>query len=145
VQFLLLDSRIPGSFVGRLEPGAIDWVRRELDATQRSAVVAMHHPPVPLGHPVVDDLRLQASDALEEVIAAHESVVATLCGHTHAGSSASFAGRPLLIGPGLHSAGQLPPTISESNRALIDTSAPPALALHRLDGRRIVTYFHTLA
>ena len=144
LQFLLLDSRVPGSFVGRLAPGAINWARCELDASERTALVAMHHPPAPLGHPVVDDLRLHDAEELEELIAEHDSVIATLCGHTHAGTSATFAGRPLLIAPGVHSAGQLPPTFSAANRALIDENAAPALALHRVDGRRIVTYFHTL-
>jgi 3',5'-cyclic AMP phosphodiesterase CpdA len=144
LQYLLLDSRVPGSFVGRLDRGAIDWARCELDASACTAVVAMHHPPVPLGHPVVDDLRMQDAEELEGLIAEHDSVIATLCGHTHAATSASFAGRPLLIAPGVHSAGQLPPTFSATNRALIDENAAPALALHRVDGRRIVTYFHTL-
>jgi 3',5'-cyclic AMP phosphodiesterase CpdA len=144
VQFLLLDSRTPGSFTGRLEPAAIDWVRQELGAAERPVVVAMHHPPVPLGHPVVDDLRLHDSGQLEQVMAAHDSVVATLCGHTHAATSTTFAGRPLVIAPGVHSAGQLPLAYSGSDQALIDESAAPALALHRVYNRRLVTYFRTL-
>lgn len=143
ITFLLLDSTVPGEFYGRLHPESIDWIREtlgRLDDDDR-AVLVMHQPPVTLGHPVVDELRLLDADDLEEIVRTTPAVIATWCGHTHASVTTTFGGKPLVGAPGVHSAGQLPLDYTEPNPGLIDKDSPPAFAVHLIDGRRVTTYF----
>jgi 3',5'-cyclic AMP phosphodiesterase CpdA len=142
VLVLAVDSNVRGEFFGRLHPDSIAWIRDQLDATDRDrAILAMHQPPAQLGHPIVDQLRLLDAEALEDVVANSPSVIATLCGHTHAAISTTFGGKPLLVAPGVHSWGQVPLEFTEPNAGLIKEDSPPGFAVHLIDGRRVVTYF----
>jgi Icc protein len=99
---------------------------------------------VPLGHPVVDGLRLLDADQLEDIVRQSPAIVATLTGHTHAAVTTTFGGKPMLGAPGVHSAGQLPLAYTEPNTGLIDEDSPPGLAVHLVEPGRIVTYFETV-
>jgi 3',5'-cyclic-AMP phosphodiesterase len=143
VTFLLLDSTVPGEFYGRLLPESITWLREtlaQLDDDAR-AVIVLHHHPLPLGHPVVDTLRLLDAAEFEQVVATSAAVIATWCGHTHAAFTTTFGGKPLVGAPGVHSSGQLPLEYTEPNSGLINHDSPPAFAVHLVDGRRVTTYF----
>ncbi|WP_051267466.1 metallophosphoesterase family protein [Nakamurella lactea] len=148
VRFLLLDSSIPGEFAGRLDPDSLVWLADQLEhPVGVPTLVALHHPPMHLGHPVIDTLGLQNPLPLRDALIGNVDLVATLVGHTHAATAATFAGRPLLVAPGVHSIGQLPWQGDGSMAALIDPAAPPALALHRLEtgSRTMVSYFVTVS
>ena len=85
-----------------------------------------------IGHPVFDTLRLDNAGALEAVVRRHPRVTAILFGHTHSAIATQFAGVPAFGAPGVHSSGQRPWDAREG-ASLIDPSAPPAYAVHRLD------------
>lgn len=143
LRFLLVDGSLPGEFAGELEEGTLDWLAAELGAATMPVVLALHHPPVDLGHPVVDTLRLRRPERLRTLLEASERLVATLVGHTHAATAATFAGRPLVVAPGVHSLGQLPWLSDGTAAGLIDPTAAPGLALHSVDPatRALVSYF----
>jgi 3',5'-cyclic AMP phosphodiesterase CpdA len=144
VVFALIDATVPGEFFGRLSPESMAWIRRVLDeAGEQRVVLAMHQPPVTLGHPFVDQLRLLDSEELEDIVATAPNVIATMCGHIHGAIATTFGGKPLLVGPGVHSFGQLPLEYADPNPGLIKEDFPPAYAVHLIDGRRVVTYFET--
>ncbi|HEU5007439.1 MAG TPA: metallophosphoesterase [Jatrophihabitantaceae bacterium] len=140
--FLLLDSTVPGSFAGRTAAGTCDWIKDEIASTDGPVVLALHHPPRELGHPVVDQLRAKVDPALAQIVEEEDRIVAIMCGHTHAAAVTTWAGKPLLIAPGTHSLGQVPPASDGSTTALIDETAPPGLMMHRIDGGDILTYIH---
>jgi 3',5'-cyclic AMP phosphodiesterase CpdA len=144
--FLLLDATVRGEFFGRLEPESIEWLRRTIASLDDNAqaILVMHQPPLTLGHPVVDTLRLLDAGELEAIVRASDAVIATWCGHAHAGIATTFAGKPLVVAPGVHSAGQLPLAYTDPNPGLIDESSPPALAVHIVDDGRVTTYFQPM-
>ncbi len=146
VTFLLVDATVPGEFFGRLHPDSLGWIRDTLAGLDPGgrAILVTHQPPAVLGHPVIDQLRLLDADGLEDVVRRSPSLIATLSGHTHAGTATTFGAKPLLVAPGVHSTGQLPLEITEPNGSLIKEQSAPAFAVHLVDGRRVITYFEAL-
>lgn len=137
----MADSSIPGRDDGYLDDDTLAWLDKVLAGTDGPALVCFHHPPLRLGIPFVDGIRLAEPERVAEVVRAHDNVAAVLCGHAHTGASATFAGRPLVVAPGVVSTLVLP---FESGD-VVDFGLPPAVAFHVLDGDRgLVTHFRSL-
>jgi len=144
-RFLMLDSLIDavdGERVdqGRLGPEQLAWLDRELAASQTPAFVCLHHPPVTIGVPLMDPIRLLDGDALAAVIGAHPQVLATLVGHAHTMAATTYASLPLLIGGGVVSTVPL----AAEPFPVVWYDAPPSLALHLVDDRRVTTHWRAL-
>lgn len=139
--FLFADSHVDHSLHGHLAEATLAWLGRELEAGSGPVVLALHHPPVPLGHPVIDGVRLDNADALEALVERSSRVVGTVCGHTHAATASQFAGRPLVVAPGVVSAGRVPWMHRDPETTPpTNPSYPPGYALHRVDGQRLTSY-----
>ncbi|MFF7458848.1 metallophosphoesterase [Kitasatospora sp. NPDC008115] len=141
---LMLDSSIPGRDDGLLDEETLGWLDRTLagGAAERPALVAFHHPPVTLHLPYVDPIRQFGEERLAGVLERHPRVRALLCGHAHTGAATLFAGRPLLVAPGVVSTVTLPfegvPEISFEQ--------PPVLAFHLLDDEgRLTTHYRVVS
>jgi 3',5'-cyclic AMP phosphodiesterase CpdA len=141
VTFLMADSSIPGRDPGLLDDPTLAWLDRELASDDGPAFICFHHPPVPLHMPFVDGIRLQRPDGLAAVVERHPRVVAVLCGHAHTPAATTFAGRPLLVAPGVASTVKLP---WEPGPGL-DRDLPPAIAFHLFDDGRLTTHFRLVA
>jgi Icc protein len=139
LRVLMLDSSIPGRDDGCLTDDTLRWLAEMLQqATTTPTLVAFHHPPVELHSPFIDAIRQHGADRLAALLAGHPQVVAVLCGHAHTPAVSSFAGRPLLVAPGVASTLRLPWETSID----LDFAMPPALAFHVLDDRhRITTHY----
>ena len=138
VEFLLCDSTIPGEARGRIDDAGIAWLDGTLAAgdPREPALVCFHHPPVRL-HTWVDRVRQDGADRLAAVVERHERVAAVLCGHAHTAATTTFAGRPLVVAPGVTSTFRL----AAESRDDVDLDQPPGFALHVLDAaRRLVTH-----
>lgn len=136
----MCDSTVRGRHHGRLDGTTLAWLDRVLDEDRTGpAIVCMHHPPVPLGIPYVDEIRLFGEDGLADVLARHPRVVAVLAGHAHTAAATTFAGRPLVVAPGVVSTLRLPGEAA----GVVDPAAPPGAALHVLDAHRPTTHFRT--
>jgi 3',5'-cyclic AMP phosphodiesterase CpdA len=97
---VVLDSLVPGTDAGRLGPEQLDWLDSALAARRDvPAMVALHHPPVPVGIPFMDGIRLEDGPELARVVGAHGHVVRVLAGHLHRTMSAAFAGTLLTVAP----------------------------------------------
>lgn len=82
--FLLLDSTVPGSTAGALTAESLMELDEQLtQRPQLPTVVALHHPPVPIGSGWMDALGLQNADALYQVLDRHPQVKLVLFGHIH--------------------------------------------------------------
>ena len=137
----MCDSSIPGRNEGLLDDDTLTWLDKILSDTEDPALVCFHHPPVPLHMPFVDGIRLREAGRLADVLQAHDNVQAILCGHAHTGATTTFAGRPLVVAPGVVSTSMLPVESDD----IVDYGLPPAVAFHILDGDRgLVTHFRSL-
>ncbi|GCD96961.1 metallophosphoesterase [Embleya hyalina] len=138
-----------------LSPGRVDepptdetltWLSSILDASTGASpvFVAFHHPPVELGAPDAEPVRRFHADRLAEVVADRPDVVAFLCGHAHAPVATTFAGRPLIVAPGVVSGARLPWEHPVGDVS-VDRTIPPALAFHVLDDAgRLTTHYRVL-
>jgi 3',5'-cyclic-AMP phosphodiesterase len=144
VLFAMCDSSVPGRDDGLLAPQTLVWLREQLSQTDEPAFVCLHHPPVALHNQLLDGIRLQQADHLAELVEEFPHVVAVLCGHAHSSAASTFAGRPVLVAPGVVSTLRLPWTSSEelTFRTTIDLDHPPSVAFHVLDDdRRLTTHY----
>lgn len=135
----LCDSSVPGRAEGLLDDETLAWLDGVL-AGGAPTLVCFHHPPVTVHEPTIDAIRLRGADRLAEVLTRHDNALAVLCGHAHTGAASTFAGRPVLVAPGVVSTLLLP---WESDR-VVDRDLPPALAFHVLAEGRITTHYRVV-
>lgn len=136
-----LDSHIDHDDAGKLGPAALKYAREQLASADRPVVLALHHPPVPIGHNVMDQFGLGNGDALAELIRNHESVIGIFTGHVHTALATTYAGVPLIGAPGIVSTMRL----GSKTDPIADAEAMPGLAVHTITGTTISTVFHYLS
>ncbi|MGY0019441.1 metallophosphoesterase [Streptomyces sp. cg35] len=140
---LMCDSSIPGADEGALDEETYAWIEEELDALdgETPVLIAFHHPPVALHHPLPDRYQLARPDALAHLLERRPEIVAVITGHAHSPAATTFAGRPLVVGPGVTWTLRLP----WEGEQVADREAPVGLAFHVLDDeRRLTTHFRTV-
>ena len=136
-----LDSHIDGRDDGLLDAATLDFARDEIGAAPGPVVVMLHHPPVPIGHHIVDEhFALANPQDLELLIRESPRVIAVFTGHVHAAFTTTFAGVPILGSPGIVSTMRL----GSRTGPIADVDAMPGFALHAIDGQNIRTVFHYL-
>lgn len=83
-KIILLNSQKEGKVEGRLDQDQLSFLKRELGNAQQSAIlIAMHHPPVKLGTPWMDDINVENAGEFYKVIDGDARVKMVLCGHVH--------------------------------------------------------------
>ena len=122
------------------------WLRNRLDEQpERPTLIALHHPPVESGLSWMGE----SPDApwmkrLEDVVSDFDNIVALVAGHFHRPMVTRFAGTILAVCPA--SAPQLALDLGTIDQDRPDgrpmiLNEPPAFALHKWTGRRLVTHF----
>ena len=140
VRIAMCDSSIPGRDDGDLADDTLAWLAEVLATTpaRTPVLVAFHHPPVALHSPFIDGIGQHGPERLAALLADHPQVAAVLCGHAHTPAASTFAGRPLLVAPGVVSTLRLPWETAND----IDEQMPPAFAFHVLDDDgRLTTHY----
>lgn len=83
---------------GRLCAARLAWLDNALaNAGGRRAIVFLHHPPMDVGFPAMDEIGLSDKPALWEVLARHENVCQIIAGHVHRTISGAAAGIPTAV------------------------------------------------
>ncbi|MEU8530190.1 MULTISPECIES: metallophosphoesterase [Streptomyces] len=144
----LCDSSVPGKDEGFLEDETLEWLEDVLSGTPRDVpvLVGFHHPPVPLNTPFVDEIRQFGEERLAALAGRHPHLAAFLAGHAHTAAATTFAGRPLLVAPGVVSALRLPWEHPGTTVEYVHLDLPPALAFHVLDDEgRLTTHYRTVS
>jgi Icc protein len=83
-RIILLDSVVPGRDGGLLGEGEL--TRLEIALQERPtqhALIALHHHPVPMAAPPMDNIGLENADRLWAIIDRHANVRGVLWGHIH--------------------------------------------------------------
>ncbi len=95
-------TAVPQRAAGELDAEQLDWLDGILSrAPATPSLLAMHHPPVPCGMPVLDAIRLEQRSAahLETLLASHAQVRRIVCGHAHLTAMAMLGDVPVLFAP----------------------------------------------
>ncbi|MDX2546635.1 metallophosphoesterase [Streptomyces sp. WI04-05B] len=141
---LMCDSSVPGDDEGALADETYDWIESTLDELDDGvpALLALHHPPVALHHPLPDGYRLTEPGRLAALMERRPQIAALITGHAHTPAATSFGGRPLLVGPGVTRTLRLP----WEGEQPADRDAPVGLAFHILDDTgRLTSHFRVVA
>ncbi|MET9568729.1 metallophosphoesterase [Streptomyces virginiae] len=141
------DSSVPGAHHGFLEESTLAWLDGVLTDTPRDTpvLVAFHHPPVMLHTPYVDGIRQFGEDRLAALVERHPHLAAFLCGHAHTAAATTFAGRPLLVAPGVVSTLRLPWEGRTGSSEHVHLDEPPSVAFHVLgDDGRLTTHYRVV-
>lgn len=139
---IALDSHIDGRDDGLLTTQTLRFARDAIATAPGPVALMMHHPPVPIGHHIVDEQYALANpDDLATVVRENPAVIAVFTGHIHAAFTTTFAGVPVLGAPGIVSTMRLGSRVNP----IADPHALPGFALHTVNGAMIRTVFHTLS
>lgn len=134
---------VPEQPQGQLCAGRLAWAAEALaEAEDRPTLLLMHHPPIPLGIPGMDAMRLlEGAEELAILLRRHPGMIGILCGHYHRPVVASWLGLPLLVAAspalqlGLHLHAGEAPAVDE----------PYGMFLHRWTPESgLVTHTHYL-
>ncbi|MEO7349056.1 MAG: metallophosphoesterase [Terrimesophilobacter sp.] len=97
LRVITLDTSVPGSFYGHVEPEQLDWLAEELSApAPYGTILAMHHPPIPSVIELDASVELRNQSALACVLSGSD-VRTILAGHLHYSCTATFAGIPVSV------------------------------------------------
>ncbi|WP_037606404.1 metallophosphoesterase [Streptacidiphilus rugosus] len=144
----LCDSSVPGEHHGLLEDATLAWLDELLTRTPRTVpvLVGFHHPPVTVQSRFTDSIRQFGEERLAAVAERHPHLLAFVCGHAHAPVATTFAGRPLLVAPGVVSTLRLPWEHGPGRTSAVLADVPPGLLFHVIDeDGRLTTHFRPVA
>jgi 3',5'-cyclic AMP phosphodiesterase CpdA len=100
LDLVLLDSSVSGKPHGELDPPTLQWLETTLaSASDRPALLFLHHPPFQAGIWHMDRQNLQNAGELADVVKRHPRVQLIAAGHVHRATLAMFAGVPATICP----------------------------------------------
>lgn len=135
-----IDVMVPGKGHGFLTPEAAELAARRADGAQR-VVLALHHPPTAIGHPIIDRVGLTNPTDLVDLVRGLGNVVAVLTGHVHTPLASSLDGVPVLGAPGIASALAFDP--KDELVVLPERAAGVAFHVVHDDGTLTTTFHHT--
>ena len=97
---IMLNTQIPGAVPGALAEGELAALDEALETlTTDHAILAMHHPPIPVGTPWLDAIALQRPAALQARVEAESRIRAVLVGHIHHPVDRPWCGARVISAP----------------------------------------------
>ncbi|GHG54704.1 metallophosphoesterase [Streptomyces griseocarneus] len=144
----LCDSSVPGKDEGFIEDDTLLWLEDVLAQTPGDVpvLVGFHHPPALLQDPYIDGLRQFGEHRLAALVERFPNIAALICGHAHTAATTTFAGKPLLVAPGVVSTLRLPWEHYDHPADHVHLNLPPALVFHVLDDAgRLTSHYRSVA
>lgn len=127
-QILLLDDHVPESDSGLVSQDQLDQLAYWLVHHREPALIAVHHPPVPVGSRWLDAQGLRNGLTLLRLATLHPQVRAIVCGHIHQALDMTVHGIRILAAP-------------STCRQFLPQSETPALDPDALPGFRCFKLF----
>jgi len=135
VRILALDSTRPGEEGGEIDEARRAWLDERLREDSRPTLVALHHPPFLSGIVRMDAKGFIGHGALAQTIARHSHVERVISGHLHRTMWIRYAGTIATVCSS--TAHQLSLSLGDSQLGFV--MEPPAMQLHRWDGKRLIS------
>ena len=144
LRLLTLDSSRPGRDDGALgaeQLGELDAALGAMPATP--TVVALHHPPLTVGMPFLDEIGLDPGDrdALAAVVTRHPQVARIVAGHVHMTVAGALGATPVLTAP---STWRVRARLRLGRPGWEPEEAPAGFALHLLRDGALTSHAVTL-
>jgi 3',5'-cyclic AMP phosphodiesterase CpdA len=100
VRIVVADTVIPGETGGTLCRERLAWLDARLaEQPDRPTIVALHHPPIRTGLPLMDRLGMDDAAPLDALLRRHGQVERVVAGHVHRPIQARFGGTVVSICP----------------------------------------------
>lgn len=137
VRLVALDTVVAGRPEGMLCARRLQWLEQCLSRSDAPTVIALHHPPFLTGIGHMDQMGLDNSADLAQVVRRFPQVQRLVCGHLHRPIQALFGGTMASVCP------------STAHQVLLDLKPgsaarfvmePSALQLHLWTGQTLVTH-----
>ena len=132
-RIIVLDTQDEGEVAGRLDDVQLDWLERELSSGLPS-VICMHHPPVPVGVPWMDELILKDGERFLRICGERTGIRLILCGHVHHDFRMDLHQATVLTAPSVGLQFRKEPVIRADGTRAIATDEPAAFRIVDLDG-----------
>jgi Icc protein len=136
VRLVVCDTSIAGRDDGTLELG---WLAERLaEDAATPTIVAMHHPPLDIGLPWLDEIGLPRTDreALAGLLRGAPQVKRVVAGHVHRAIAGTVGG----VGVVTCASTNIQSALDFSTPEMALTTEPPSILVHALLGEEIVTH-----
>jgi len=142
--FVLLDTHDPGTHQGRLCDRRLTWLDSTLASLRgRDVFLAMHHPPLMLNLPAMDQIGLADRAGLAEILARHRNIRHIFFGHVHRPVHGAWQGVPFSTQRSLNH--QVALHFDEQpGESIPGSHEPPAYAVVLISDESIVIHVHDL-
>jgi 3',5'-cyclic-AMP phosphodiesterase len=141
VALVACHTPLPGRMEGRLD---LEWLEAELEAARGApVVVAMHHPPLLTGIPVLDEIGLPPEQraGLTDLLARFPNVRRVVAGHVHRTAFGLLGGCGVVTAPSTN----LQARLEIGARAFDFVPEPPGFLLHVELGGELVSHLQPLS
>jgi len=140
VRLVFLDSVDPGRHSGAFGPARAAWLDAVLsECRDRAAYLFLHHPPLNLGLPRLDQYRILDTGPLEAALRPHRHVRHLFFGHVHRPVAGAWAGIPFTTTKGTHHQNLLDFSHGRENTSSLE---PPAYAVILISDIATVVHFY---
>lgn len=142
VTLIVLDSKNGHAAAGTIDDDQLRWLDDQLAHSVRPTVLCLHHPPVAVGIPVMDEIRLLDAAALHEVVGRHDRAVLMLAGHVHRVITSRLAGASVAVAASTWRQVQYQP---RDDRRTGYVDEPATFLLHDVSATAITTHVLSIA
>ena len=138
VTLIALDTVVPGEDGGTLCAARLGWLQAQLEKRRdRPVIIAMHHPPVPIGIDWLDRTACANAEGLAAVVGRYPQVERIFCGHVHRAAQLRFAGTVVATAPS--TAYQVALELGHDGEPHL-IHEPPAFLLHRWQADALLSH-----
>lgn len=146
---IVIDTLEEGRHGGAFCEARARWLAKALaERADRSCIIVMHHPPFESGLAWLDSGAEEPwIRRFSEAVAGHGHIAAILSGHLHRPISTVWNGIALTVTGStapLASLDLRPIDITKPDGRAMISDEPPVLALHRWDGRRLISHIESV-
>jgi 3',5'-cyclic-AMP phosphodiesterase len=144
LRLVCCDTITPGTDAGEYGPERVAWLRAALEADRETpTIVAMHHPPLPIGISGLDAIGLPLEDrrAIGALLAEHPQIRRVICGHVHRTVAGEVGGRPVTTCPSTYLQARLDLRLDGEIELRTET---PGFLIHAWIGDQLLSHVQPL-